>query len=113
MLGMNLPDNDDWTTAILTNPEVLAVDQDPLGRPARRMFGVQPSAEVWVRELSGGNYAVGLFNRTARPSPPAVTGKKKVFPPFPKSAICGCEKIFPGRKLFPRKFRRTAVCYCV
>ncbi|RPI46854.1 MAG: glycoside hydrolase family 27 protein, partial [Bacteroidetes bacterium] len=29
MLGMNLPDNDDWTKALLTNPEVLAVNQDP------------------------------------------------------------------------------------
>ncbi len=33
MLGMNLPDNDDWTTALLTNPEVLAVNQNPVGRP--------------------------------------------------------------------------------
>ncbi|MGC9942755.1 MAG: putative Ig domain-containing protein [Verrucomicrobiota bacterium] len=66
MLGMNLPDNDDWTTAILTNPEVLAVNQDPLGNPARRIFGVQASAEVWVRQLVGGDYVVGLFNRTSQ-----------------------------------------------
>ena len=38
MLGMNLPDNDEWTTAILTNPEVLAVDQDSLGKPAQRVI---------------------------------------------------------------------------
>jgi hypothetical protein len=63
MLGMNLPDNDPWTTAILTNPEVLAVDQDPLGRPAERRPGPQPATEIWSKELADGSLAVGLFNR--------------------------------------------------
>jgi hypothetical protein len=62
MLGMNLPDNDEWTTALLTNPEVLAVDQDAPGRPAHRQFG--SSVEVWTKELAGGALAVGFFNRT-------------------------------------------------
>jgi hypothetical protein len=47
MLGMNLPDNDDWTTAILTSPEVLAVDQDPLGKQARRIPLSPPGVELW------------------------------------------------------------------
>jgi alpha-galactosidase len=64
MLGMNLPDNDAWTTALLTNPEVLSVDQDPLGKPVRRVFSPGQSAEVWVKKLSGGALAVGFFNRT-------------------------------------------------
>jgi len=65
MLGMNLPDNDDWTAALLTNPEVLALDQDSLGHPAKRVLrGNAGTPEVWVRELAGGAHAVGLFNRT-------------------------------------------------
>jgi hypothetical protein len=67
MLGMNLPDNDDWTTALLTNPEVLAVNQDSLGRPARRMTGSPQVAETWVKELANGSVAVGFFNRTDQP----------------------------------------------
>ena len=67
MVGANLPDNDEWTLALLTNPEVLAVDQDRLGRPAEKIVGPNLGAEVWVRELSGGAHAVGLFNRTAQP----------------------------------------------
>jgi hypothetical protein len=63
MLGMNLPDNDDWTTAILSNPEVLAVNQDALGQPARRMTADGSPAEMWVRKLSDGSLAVGFFNR--------------------------------------------------
>lgn len=63
MLGMNLPDNDDWTTAILSNPEVLAVDQDPLGRQARRMTADGSTTEIWVKQLADGSLAVGFFNR--------------------------------------------------
>ena len=66
MLGMNMPDNDDWTTALLTNPEVLAVNQDPRLEPARRRFVPGLDIEVWVRELHGGAHAVGLFNRSGQ-----------------------------------------------
>jgi hypothetical protein len=64
MLGMNLPDNDPWTAAILSNPEVLAVNQDELGLTARRMFGPPVPAETWVKTLADGSWAVGFFNRT-------------------------------------------------
>ena len=67
MLGMNLPDNDDWTAAILTNPEVLAVNQDSLGRAARRMTGPPQVVETWMKELADGSFAVGFFNRSAQP----------------------------------------------
>jgi alpha-galactosidase len=67
MLGMNLPDNDEWTTAILTNPEVLAVDQDPLGKPAQRIVSTGVPAEIRVKPLADGSCAVGLFNRTNQP----------------------------------------------
>ena len=66
MLGMNLPDNDDWTTAILSNPEVLAVDQDSLGQPARRLTADGTVTEMWVKPLVDGSLAVGFFNRTEK-----------------------------------------------
>jgi hypothetical protein len=68
MLGMNLPDNDAWTTALLTNPEVLAVNQDPLGRPARRLTGPPVPGEMWVKPLADGSQAVGFFNRGEAPA---------------------------------------------
>ncbi|MGD0251834.1 MAG: putative Ig domain-containing protein [Verrucomicrobiota bacterium] len=67
MFGMNLPDNDAWTTAILSNPEVLAVNQDSLGRQARRMTGTAQIAETWMKSLADGSSAVGFFNRTDQP----------------------------------------------
>lgn len=66
MLGMNLPENDEWTTALLTNPEVFALNQDALGQPAKRIFIAGLNAELWLRELSGGAHAIGLFNRTGQ-----------------------------------------------
>ena len=67
MIGANLPDNDDWTLALLTNPEVLAVNQDPAGKPARKIAGQPQTAETWMKELSDGSFAVGIFNRTNQP----------------------------------------------
>lgn len=50
--------------AILTNRAVIAVNQDPLGKPGRRIRD-NDGEQVWVRELSGGRRAVLLFNRNA------------------------------------------------
>lgn len=56
------------TLAMLTNKEVIAVDQDSLGKEGDRVWAEGPS-EIWAKPLSGGAKAVGLFNRaeTARP----------------------------------------------
>jgi hypothetical protein len=62
MLGMDLPQNDPWTLSLLTNDEVLAVNQDALGRQGHRVSQAN-RLEVWVKDLSGRAKAVGLFNR--------------------------------------------------
>ena len=52
------------TKAILTNKEVIAVDQDPLGKQGRVVAGSGTNQEVWSKEMSGTNVrAVALFNR--------------------------------------------------
>ena len=47
---------------ILTNKEVIAVDQDSLGRQGRRVWK-NGDLEVWSKALAGGSRAVILFNR--------------------------------------------------
>jgi len=47
---------------ILTNKEVIAVDQDSLGRQGRRVWK-SGDLEVWSKALAGGSRAVILFNR--------------------------------------------------
>jgi alpha-galactosidase len=49
--------------AILNNREVIAIDQDPLGKEATRV-SKDGMTEVWARPLAGGSFAVGLFNRS-------------------------------------------------
>jgi alpha-galactosidase len=49
---------------ILTNKEVIAIDQDPLGKESKRI-AKNGDLEVWARPLAGGSWAVGLFNRGA------------------------------------------------
>ncbi len=47
---------------ILTNKEVIAVDQDSLGREGERV-GKDGNLEVWAKQLKDGSRAVVLFNR--------------------------------------------------
>jgi alpha-galactosidase len=64
LLGCDLTDLDDFTLGLLTNDEVLAVDQDALGRQATRVKEDKAAGvEVWARPLADGTTAVGLFNR--------------------------------------------------
>jgi alpha-galactosidase len=62
ILGHDVRRSDAATLDLLTNPEVLAVDQDPLGiqgRPAWRRDGT----EAWTKALADGSTAVAVFNR--------------------------------------------------
>lgn len=60
--GNDLRGMDRATAEILLNKEVIAVDQDSLGRPARRVWK-DGDREIWARELADGSRAVVLFNR--------------------------------------------------
>ena len=50
------------TVALLTNKEVIAVDQDPAGKQGDRVAEEGP-IEVWAKPLADGSKAVGIFNR--------------------------------------------------
>ena len=47
---------------ILTNRDVIAIDQDPLGRQGRKIRD-DGQTEVWGRPLQGGEWALALLNR--------------------------------------------------
>jgi alpha-galactosidase len=50
------------TIALLTNREVLAIDQDRLGKQADRVWA-EGTQEIWTRPLADGSKAIGIFNR--------------------------------------------------
>ena len=55
------------TVAILTNRDVIAVDQDALGVQGDRLWQEGP-LEIWTKPLAGGDKAVGLFNTSDLPA---------------------------------------------
>jgi alpha-galactosidase len=62
LIGADMSQFDPFTTDLMTNAEVIEVDQDVLGRGASRVFQDE-RLEVWARPLSDGTMAAGLFNR--------------------------------------------------
>jgi alpha-galactosidase len=61
LIGCDMTRLDDFTLNLLTNDEVLAINQDPLGKPAAQVYD-KNYAQVWARDLDDGSKAVGLFN---------------------------------------------------
>jgi len=55
------------TKELLTNSEVLAIDQDKKGIQGHRVWQEGP-LEIWVKLLADGSQAVGLFNRSESPT---------------------------------------------
>ena len=68
LIGCDMSSMDPFTVAVLTNDEVLDINQDPLGKPAGRILK-NGQTEVWARPLFDGTTAVGLFNRGSQPAP--------------------------------------------
>lgn len=62
LIGCDMSKLDPFTRNLLSNDEVLALDQDPWGHQARRV-AKSGFAEVWVKDLADGTKAVALFNR--------------------------------------------------
>jgi len=61
LIGCDIAQMDEFTVALLCNNEVNAVNQDILGKQAKRDV-VDGGIQVWSRPLSDGSYAVGIFN---------------------------------------------------
>jgi alpha-galactosidase len=67
MLSAPLLAGNDLTTmkpevkAILTNRDVIAIDQDPLGHQAHHVYS-KGEVEMWARDLQGGGIAIAILN---------------------------------------------------
>ena len=61
LIGCPVERIDAFTLNLLSNDEVIAIDQDPLGKAAR--LGVEDNGmQIWLKPLEDGSYAIGLFN---------------------------------------------------
>lgn len=61
LIGCDMSDMDKFTIDLLSNDEVLDINQDPLGKPAGRV-AMTGDLEVWSRPLFDGTTAVALVN---------------------------------------------------
>jgi alpha-galactosidase len=61
LIGCDLGKVDDFTLGVLSNDEVLALDQDALGRQAT-CLATNGDIRVYAKDLEDGSKAVGLFN---------------------------------------------------
>ena len=68
ILGNDLRHMSPATKETLTNREVLALDQDPLGVQGFR-YAAHDSLETWLKPLAGGQWAVAFLNRSRQPRP--------------------------------------------
>ncbi len=84
LIGCDMTQLDEFTLGLLTNDEVLEVNQDPLGRQTGRV-AQDGMLEVWAKDMEDGSKAVGLFNRgedetvvSAKWADLGVTGRQTV-----------------------------------
>jgi alpha-galactosidase len=71
---------------ILTNKEVVAVDQDPLGVQGRRVRH-EGDADVWVKQLHDGGRAVVLLNRGSAEQTIEVAWEELGYPAHLQAAV--------------------------
>ncbi len=67
LIGCDMSKMDPLTVSMFSNDEVLAVNQDALGKQGHRLKA-DGTSEVWVKELANGGLAVALFNRGEQPA---------------------------------------------
>ncbi len=65
-IGCDLRNIDAISLETLSNSELIALDQDSLGKQGGRVCRLGRT-EVWVKPLINGELAVGLFNRSEQP----------------------------------------------
>jgi len=91
---------DPFTLSLLTNDEVIEIDQDPLGRSALRV-ATNGNCEIWAKPMEDGSKAVAIFNRGGADETAAVkwtdlglTGKQLVRDLWRQKDLGTCDNQF-------------------
>ncbi len=84
LAGNDIRTMSDTTKSILLNKEVIAIDQDPLGKQASPVKNGE--LETWVKPLKDGGVAVGVVNLGSAPAAATVKASDLGLKGSPKSA---------------------------
>ncbi len=108
LLSCNLTKLDDFTIGLLTNDEVLEINQDSLGIAAHTIAKAQSlfafkAYQILAKDLEDGSKAVGLFNKGKVASNITVQWKDLGF-----SGTCSVRDLWRQQDLgtFPEKFTK-------
>jgi len=84
LIGCDMGKLDEFTSSLLTNDEVLAIDQDELGKEAHQAIK-KGNYQVWIKDLEDGSKAMGIFNTsetyqtiTLKPNEEGLSGYTKI-----------------------------------
>ncbi|WP_210488176.1 glycoside hydrolase family 27 protein [Rufibacter aurantiacus] len=95
------------TVAILTDKEVLAINQDKLGIQGLR-YTVKDSLETWVKPLDGGKWAVAFLNRAKNPQKVDFDWQKNVInDEVAKRQLDGGKTTYKIRNVWTKKSQGT------
>lgn len=61
LIGCPIERLDSFTLNLLANDEIIEINQDPLGKPAR-LVKEENGFQIWLKQMEDGSYAAGLFN---------------------------------------------------
>ena len=76
LIGCDLTDLDEFTLSLLTNDEVIEVNQDELGAQAARIKEDAVS-EIWAKPMSDGSIVMAFFNKSKRPPKSTIVADMK------------------------------------
>jgi alpha-galactosidase len=93
--GNDLRDMSDETAAILTNPDVIAVDQDSLGIQGFKHRD-EGDVEVWFKPLEAEDWAVLVLNRGKAPATVTIDWSHEPV----KDELTGREALFDKGRVF-------------
>lgn len=79
MLGCDLRNMSASTMSIISNKDIIAIDQDPLGKQAFRVVS-KDGIDAWQKHLSGNRLAIAILNRNSGQRPVTLTFKELELP---------------------------------
>lgn len=103
MAGNDLRSMSKQTIDILTNKEVLAINQDSLGVQGFQ-YAVKNKLETWFKPLKGGDWAVCFLNRNSSPQPVDFNwGAEPVADSLSNRSLDASKSIYKMRNLWTKK----------
>jgi alpha-galactosidase len=103
LIGCDMGHLDAFTLGLLTNDEVLAIDQDPLGKSATQTIKTE-TYQVWVKDLLDGK-AIGIFNTSDVYQNIVIDTNDELFKGYVKIADAWQQKLVEGNSTGKLTFR--------